>query len=130
MAMKKFTTFGGSEGSGVTVSVGGSGTKGQREGPQAPVPEVTKEEAGEVESEDPSASATQDLPPAVADIAKAANPTLSTPVPVASHADAGSLQSTSRPLPSLNPQKWSSRASEDVSDSIVQITSCSNHTTT
>ncbi len=56
--------------------------------PQGLIPEVTREEAGEVKSEDPGASATEDVPPAVAEIPEVAKPTLPNPVPVASQADA------------------------------------------
>jgi hypothetical protein len=55
---------------------------------QALVSEVTKQEASNVESEDPSASATQAVPPAVVHVAEAAKPTLPNLAPVASQADA------------------------------------------
>jgi len=56
--------------------------------PRAPVPEVTKREASDVQSEDPSASATQVVPPAVLHLTEAAKPTLPNPGAVTSHADA------------------------------------------
>jgi hypothetical protein len=56
--------------------------------PQAPVPEVTNQEASDVESEDPSASATQAVPPAVVHVTEGAKPTLLNLGPVASQADA------------------------------------------
>jgi BAG domain-containing protein len=62
--------------------------KVKEKAPQAPVPEVAKEEAGEVEREDPGVSATQDVPAAVADIPEATKPTLRKPVPVVLQADA------------------------------------------
>jgi len=126
--------------------------KVKEKAPQAPVPEVTKEEAGEVEGEDSGASATQDVPPAVADIPEAAKPTLPKPVPVASQADADINVAISREYQSASPVAGSSEvaivgqdsaagapadkeastlsdadtedvpASEDASDSITTIT--------
>jgi hypothetical protein len=54
--------------------------------PQAPVGEVTKQEASDVGSEDSGASATQFVPPAIVHVTEGAKPTLS--APVASQADA------------------------------------------
>jgi hypothetical protein len=62
--------------------------KVKEQAPQAPVPEVSKQEASDVESEDPSASATQAIPPAVVHVTEAAKPTLPNLAPVASQADA------------------------------------------
>jgi BAG domain len=56
--------------------------------PQAPVPEVTNQEASDVEREDPGASATQAVPPAVVHVTEGAKPTLLNLAPVASQADA------------------------------------------
>jgi hypothetical protein len=55
---------------------------------QALVLEFTKQEASDVESEGPSASVTQAVPPAVVHVAEAAKPTLPNLAPVASQADA------------------------------------------
>jgi BAG domain len=60
----------------------------KEQAPQAPVAEVTKQEASDVESEDPSASATQAVPPAVVHVTEGAKPTLLNLAPVASQADA------------------------------------------
>jgi hypothetical protein len=62
--------------------------KVKEQAPQAPVPEVTKQEANDIESEDPSASAAQAVPPAVVHVTEAAKPTLLNLAPVASQADA------------------------------------------
>jgi BAG domain len=62
--------------------------KVKEQAPQAPVPEVTKQEASDVEREDRGASASQAVPPAVVHVTEAAQPTLPNPAPVASQADA------------------------------------------
>src|SRR6267154_2032564 len=59
----------------------------KEQAPQAPVPEVTKQEAGDVESEDPSASATQAVPPVV-HVTEAVKATLPNFAPVSPQADA------------------------------------------
>jgi hypothetical protein len=56
--------------------------------PQPPVPEVTKQEASDVEREDPGASATLVVTPVVVHITEAAKPTLPNLADVASEADA------------------------------------------
>ena len=56
--------------------------------PQAPVPDVKKQEASDVRSEDLSASATQAVPPVVVQLTEAAKPTLPNLAPVASQVDA------------------------------------------
>jgi hypothetical protein len=55
---------------------------------QAPVAKVTKQEASDVESGDPSASVTQAVPPVVVHITEATKLTLPDLAPVASQADA------------------------------------------
>jgi hypothetical protein len=62
--------------------------KVKEQAPQAPVPEVTKQEASDVVSEDPSASATQAVAPAVVHVTEADKPMLPNLAPVSSHADA------------------------------------------
>jgi hypothetical protein len=62
--------------------------KVKEQAPQTPVPEVTKQEAGDVESEDPSASATEAVPPTVVHVTEATKPTVSDLTPVASQPDA------------------------------------------
>lgn len=62
--------------------------KVKEQAPQAPVPEVTKQEAKDVESEDLSGSATEVALPAVVHVTEAAKPTLPNLVPVTSEADA------------------------------------------
>ncbi|KAF8497061.1 hypothetical protein F5888DRAFT_1699963 [Russula emetica] len=62
--------------------------KVKAQAPQAPVPEVTKQEASDVESEDPSAFATQAVPPAIVHVTEAAKPKLPNLAPMASQADA------------------------------------------
>ena len=56
----------------------------QEQAPQAAVPEVTKHEASDVESEDPGASATQ----AVVHVIEAVKPMVANPAPVPSETDA------------------------------------------
>ncbi|KAF8494415.1 hypothetical protein F5888DRAFT_1717699 [Russula emetica] len=58
--------------------------KVKQKAPQAPVPEITKQEA----SEDPGASATQAVSPAVVHVSESTKPTLPNVAPVASQADA------------------------------------------
>jgi hypothetical protein len=55
--------------------------------PQSPVPEVTKQEASDAESEEPSASATQAVSPAVVHVTEAAKPTLAKLAPVSFQAN-------------------------------------------
>jgi hypothetical protein len=55
---------------------------------QAPVPEVTKQEASDVKGEDASASATQAVLPAVVHVTEGGKPTLPNLAPLASQADA------------------------------------------
>ena len=57
--------------------------KDKEQAPQAPVPEVTEQQASDVEGEDPSASATQVAPPAVVHVTEAAKPTLRNLAPFA-----------------------------------------------
>ena len=105
---------------------------------QALVPEVTKQEASNVESEDPSASVTQAVPPVVVHVTEAANPPAANLAPVASRADADVDIAISAEYQSASPVATSSGvavterdnedteavpASEDASDSIVTITS-------
>jgi hypothetical protein len=59
--------------------------KVKEQAPQAAVPEVTKQEASDVESEDPGASATRAVPP---DVIEAVKPTLPDVAPVSSQARA------------------------------------------
>jgi hypothetical protein len=58
----------------------------KEQAPQAPVPEVTKQEASDVETEDPGASAPQAVTGAVVHATEAAKPTLLNLAPVASEA--------------------------------------------
>jgi hypothetical protein len=112
---------------------------------QALVPEVTKQEASDVESEDTSASVTQAVPPAVVHVTEAAKPPAANLAPVASQADADVDVAISREYQSASPVATPSGvavaerdsaagaapanedteavpASEDASDSIVTIT--------
>jgi len=77
--------------------------KVNEQAPQAPVSEVTKEEASDVEIKGPSASVTQNVPPAVAHIAETANPTLAGLTPVVSQTDADIDEAISAEYQSATP---------------------------
>jgi hypothetical protein len=75
----------------------------QEKAPQAPVPEVTKQEASDVESEDPGASASQTVSPAVVHVIEAVKPTVARPAPVSSETDADIDVAISAEYPSDSP---------------------------
>jgi hypothetical protein len=101
---------------------------------QPPVPEVTKQEASDAESEEPSAYATQAVSPAVVHVTEAAKPTLAKLAPVPFQADVDIDVAISAEYQSASPVATPSgvvdgdadteavRASEDRSDSIATIT--------
>jgi BAG domain-containing protein len=104
--------------------------KVKEKAPQALIPEVTREEAGEVKSEDASASATEDVLPAVADIPEAAKPTLPNPVPVASQADADINVAISAEYQSASPVAESSEVAIAGQDSAVGTTAANKEAST
>jgi len=62
--------------------------KVKQQAPQGRVPEVTKQQASDVESEDASDSTSQAVRPVVVHVTEAAKPTVPNPAPVASQVDA------------------------------------------
>ena len=82
--------------------------KVKEQAPQAPVPEVPKQEASDIESKNPSASATQAVPPAVVHVTEAAKPTLLNLAPVASQVDADVDVAISAEYQSASPAATSS----------------------
>ncbi|KAI0265225.1 hypothetical protein BGY98DRAFT_1181634 [Russula aff. rugulosa BPL654] len=112
---------------------------------RALVPEVAKQQASDVESDDPSAPVTQAVPPVAVHVTEAAKPTMANLAPTASQADADVDVAISREYQSASPVATPSGvavaerdsvagaspanedteavpASEDASDSIVTIT--------
>ena len=101
----------------------------KEQAPQIPVPEVTKQEASDVEREDVGAPATQAIPPAVVQVTEAGKPTLPSPVAVPSEVvvaerDSGvGAASANGEASTLNDDDTEAvPASEDASDSIATIT--------
>jgi hypothetical protein len=107
--------------------------KVKEQAPQAPVAEVTKQDARDVESEEPSNSGPQTIPPAVAHVTEAAErtlPNLAAVAPVASQTDvdfdvaiSAEYQSGSRVATESGVVDTEDvPSSEDASDSITTIT--------